>query len=294
MKQDFRRRSLKKLWWLPILATANFVGSSAQAYVDPSFHIIRQVARKHSAIDELRTRSRLTFYNRSGEVVRTFTEIVGFDNLSKVGGRIGDAEGVEVSFKSRTHLATDKTRPLLYDLLYVRDSEILFERLQSLGLPLKSETDLYSEKEGILPYKPETFVNLKQFEGQALLVIGEFSDRTPQLWVTKPERQSTSSAAVEGYQVARAVFFTSFDGPSGDTLEFRFRNRKEYRGVESKTFFYPTRIEIIKDGYLWSTIDILELRSGAGASNLDTAHVKAADSNADSRELLEPYLKWIR
>src|SRR5262249_9623149 len=148
-------------------------------------------------------------------------------------------------------------RPVLYDLLFVKDGTNVYDHFKALGLPLRTEADLYSEKEGTMPYKPESNVLFTRYENRVAVVVGEEGQkpdpgsRATSLWVEK-----------DSFLPLRAVFPSAPEsGMASEPLEFRFASFQPY-----KNFLYPRVTQIIRNGALWVKTETLDVRVGAGGS----------------------------
>lgn len=263
---------------------AALIASPAQAYVPPSFFVVRMLAHKHATLDEGQFKSRLTFYRRSGEPSITLNEILTIPDPEHAVVRITDSSGNEVARQTR-RLLGDKTarlldRPVTYDLLYIRDGSNIFEHLKMLGLPLKTETDLYTEKEGALPYKPETAVALERYEGRVAVVVGDRSkksDANASLWVEK-----------DSFLPMRAFFPSAPEsGMASEPLELRLSGYTMY-----KAFLYPRIVQIYRNGALWAKIETVE---GKAAANVPFEEAAAkVDAGGEVKDNVDAYLRWIR
>jgi len=262
-----------------VLASSLFLifTSAAHAYVPPSFYVLRMLARKHASLDEGKFRHTVSVYRSNGEVDRVFRETLVLENSGRATIRIANEQGAEVALRVRG-LGGD--RPLPYDLLIVKDAASIFDHFKSLGFPLKTERELYSEKEGTLPYKPEETVSYARFENKVAVVLGPESpeDREavkgPQLWVEK-----------DSYLPLRVVL-PSVSGISGP-LEYRF---SQYR--VHKSLLYPNVTQIFRDKTLWVKIETQEVKLGS-VGEVELSRNKASP-DSDSKEFLEQYFIWVR
>jgi hypothetical protein len=240
----------------------------AQAYVPPSFYIFTALSHKHASIDDVSIRHKITLYRKSGETQEVFSDSVGVNSPDHVSVRVYDKLGAEIATLGRTLISSkssESTRPITYDLLYLKDANSSFEHFKALGLPLKSEVELYSEKEGALPYKPESYISFKRYENRVAEVIA--SADSPQLWIEK-----------DSFLPLRAVL---------SPMEFRFSGYQVH-----KNFLYPRVVDVYRYGQLWARIETLEAKPGAGTS-LDGSRVQSG-LDGDVKDFLEIYLKWVR
>ncbi|MBI3544825.1 MAG: hypothetical protein HY075_16255 [Deltaproteobacteria bacterium] len=256
----------------------------AHAYVPPSYYVIRMLARKHAPLEDARFRSKVTFYKKSGEVIASVNETLALSDAERATVKLTDASGNELALKSRKLIGArpgDVDRPVTYDLLFVKDGANIYEHLKLLGLPLKTEAALYSEKEGAMPYKPETTVALERYENKIAVVVGDRSKKSDvnsavSLWVEK-----------DSYLPLRAVFPTAPEmGMSSEPLELRMSSYGMH-----KAFLYPRNVQIFRNGTLWAKVETQEVRGGGGALEASPAKV---EPDGDLRELIDTYLRWIR
>jgi hypothetical protein len=253
--------------------------SIAQAYVPPSFFVIRSLGHKHANLDEGRFRSKVTFYRRSGEVAYTVNETLTLPDPDHAIIRLADLAGNELARVVRKlggKGSESVERPALYDLLYVRDAGNIFEHLRKLGLPLKTETSLYQEKEAAMPYKPETTVALERLEGRVAVVVSDRSrgKDAPALWVEK-----------DSFLPLRALLPSASD--SGDLLEYRMTGFTTY-----KTFLYPRTVQISRAGQLWAKIETQDAVKVPSSSPEDAA--PKVEASGELRDNVDNYLRWIR
>jgi hypothetical protein len=178
-------------------------------------------------------------------------------------------------------------RPVLYDLLFVKDGASVFEHFRALGLPLKSETDLYAEKEGSMPYKPEATTAYARLENRVAVLVADGAPKVagyePQLWVEK-----------DSYLPLKAVLPTAPEsGSAAEPLEFRFSAYQIHGSTrDGKSFLYPRVTQVHRDGWLWLAIETQEVKTGVGGS-LESARGRPEIDN-DAKDFAETYFKWIR
>ena len=232
---------------------------TAQAYVPPSFFIIRMLGHKHANIENGRFRSKVTFYRKGGDPVTTVSETLLLNDSDRASIRLTDASGNELATTNRKLLggrSNDLDRPVPYDLLFVHDGTSIYEHLKTLGLPLRTESALYAEKEGTLPYKPEEAVTLQRMEHGTAVVVGNIkpdmkNDQSTSLWVEK-----------ESYLPLRAVFPSSPEsGMASEALDFRMSGYQAYRN-----FLYPKTMQIYRNGALWAKVEVQDVRPGRARS----------------------------
>ena len=257
----------------------------AQAYVPPSYYVIRMLARKHAGFEDARFRSKLTFYKKNNEVAYTLGETLVIPDTERALVRITDSSGNELARHARKLVsshASDLERPVTYDLFFLKDGANVFEHFKQLGLPLKTEAALYSEKEGNLPYKPEATVALDRLDNKIAVVIGERAKKSdsapgPSLWVEK-----------DSFLPVKAIFPTSPEaGMASEPLEYRMSSFSMY-----KSFLYPRVVQIFRGGQLWAKIETQDVKS-AGSFNVADAPSKI-EPDGDLRDFVETYLKWVR
>jgi hypothetical protein len=272
-----------------VVLIAGLISVPASAYVYPSFYVVRSLARKHVAINNVTIKNKVTVFKRNGDFLTTFTESVSISENQLASGRILNSAGGEVATFARNLQSVrsgDLERPVAYDLLYINSSANIYEHFKALGLPLKTEGDLYAEKEGTLPYKPETTTAYGRLENKVAQVISpNHAERkptdtsAPQLWVEK-----------DSFLPLRAVFPSPpQSGYSSEPLEYRFSGYQVHSG---KNFLYPRNFVIQRDGKPWVKIETTEIRDGTTAV-ANSTRVRD-EASGDEREFLEMYLKWVR
>lgn len=259
--------------------------TSAHAYVPPSFFVIRTLARKHTSLEDAKFRSKVTFFKKGGEVAHILTESLVITSAEHAVVRIVDPSGNELASHTRKLVsgrAGDLDRPVPYDLLFIKDGGNIYEHLRALGLPLKTEGALYSDKEGSMPYKPEPYVSLERFENKVAVVVGEHpkrSDAPPagtSLWVEK-----------DSFLPLRAIFPSSPEsGMASEPLDFRMSSYTMF-----KSFLYPRTLAVYRGGALWAKIETQDVRASGGSPEENRPK---ADPDSDIKEYLDVYLKWIR
>jgi hypothetical protein len=222
-------------------------------------------------------------YKKNGDAWRTFTETMSLSGGERAQIRLSDDAGNELTTRSRKLMSDTIERPVAYDLLFVHEPNSIFDHFKALGLPLKPEADLYAEKEGTLPYKPENTVVYARYENRYAVVVGENAQRpenqnkTVSLWVEK-----------DSFLPLRAVFPTSPQaGMASEALDFRFSNYQVHRN-----FLYPRTMLVYRNGTQWLKIDTVDVKPGMGGS-LEEAKTKV-ELDGDTREFVENYFKWVR
>jgi hypothetical protein len=266
-----------------VFSLALFQPRPAQAYVPPSFFVVRMLARKHSSIEDARFKHQVTVYKKNGDAWRTFTETISLSSGDRAQIRLSDDAGNELMTRSRKLMTDAIERPVAYDLLFVREPNSIFDHFKALGLPLKQEADLYAEKEGALPYKPENTVTYARYENRFAVVVGqdahrpENQDKTVSLWVEK-----------DSFLPLRAVFPTSPQaGMASEALDFRISGYQVH-----KNFLYPRTMLVFRNGTQWLKIETVDVRPGIGGT-LEDAKTKV-ELDSDTREFVENYFKWVR
>lgn len=262
------------------------MSSVAHAYIPPSFFVVRALTRKHAVVEEGRFKHKVSFYKGDGELVRSFNEMLVLTDPHNVIVRLTDETGKEVATHTRSLTGArtqELSRPVLYDLLLMSDGATVFTHFKHLGLPLKTEADLYSEKEGALPYKPESYVGLARYENRIAVVVGDTAKRsvtdvkTPQLWVEK-----------DSFLPLRAVFPSAPEsGIASEPLEFKFSGYQTYKGL-----LYPRVTQILRRGKLWVKLETQDVQLGAGIK--PESSQARADLDGDVKDFTEMYFKWVR
>lgn len=261
-----------------VVVGALTAGATAHAYVPPSFFIVRNLAHKHAMVDEGRFRHKVTFYKSNGEATRTLNETVVLTDAENAIVQLSDENGNPIATRTRKLVGNrvdELNRPVTYDLLMMKDGPNVFSHLRALGLPLKTESDLYSEKEGTMPYKPEDTVKLERYDRRVAVVVGTDS-KSSQLWIEKdsmlPLRAIVPSAPEAGM--------------SSEPLEFKFSTFQVY-----KSLLYPRTTQVLRGGKLWAKIETQDVALAVG----NRPEIKnQADLDGDTREFLETYFKWVR
>ena len=270
---------------LGFLIAMSFQAPTAQAYVPPSFFLMRMLGRKHANFDDGRFRNKLTFFKKNGEIAHVLTEQLVLSDAEHASVKLIDQTGNEIASHNRKLLGSrpgDTDRPVLYDLIYVKDGANIYEHFRALGLPLKTESALYSDKEGSNPYKPEAAVALERFDNRIAVVIGDRAKKSDtynssSLWIEK-----------ESYLPMRAIFPTAPEmGMASEPLEFRLSGYGVY-----KNFLYPRVVQVLRGGVLWARIDTQDVRALGSAAGDEPKHKEEADG--DLKEFIETYFKWIR
>ncbi|MBI3556802.1 MAG: hypothetical protein HY074_11105 [Deltaproteobacteria bacterium] len=264
-----------------------FSAPVARAYVPPSFFMMRMLGRKHANFDDGRFRNKLTFYKKNGEIAFVLTESLVLSDAEHASIKLINSAGNEVASHTRKLLGTrpgDTDRPVPYDLIFIKDGANIYEHFHALGLPLKTEGALYSEKEGAMPYKPESGVALERYDNRIAVVIGDRTKKldayaSTALWIEK-----------ESYLPMRAVFPTAPEmGMASEALEFRFSAYGVY-----KNFLYPRNVQVLRGGLLWAKIETQDLRPFGSAGKGEDEGRKKEEPDGDLREFIETYFKWIR
>ena len=249
------------------------IDQNAHCYVPPSFQFAKAIAKKHQGIDESRFRSKVFMLKSNGDVSRTLTETLYFSSPETVTVRITDEQGQEIATASRrlnASTSAEHQRSFLWDLLFIKDFNTVFEHFKMRGLPMRTESDLYSEKEGNLPYKPEITTNLARFDGKITVLLADTSGNGPQLWLEKDSLLPLKAKI------------------PADAVEYSMSGFQLY-----KNFLYPRNIQINRDGKLWARLETTEVRFGSGLGSIEPARGKA-DIDGQTREFVEAYLKCVR
>jgi hypothetical protein len=254
-----------------------FVGASAFGYAYPTFFLVRSLAKKHASFDVGKIRSKVSFYQGEGELYRTFNETMVFADGQRVFIRLSSETGGEIALRSRrfgTIADREQDWPFTYDLLFLRDKEVIFDHFKALGFPLKTEKELYWDKEGYGPYRPESNVYFSRFENRAALVLStEDSSRregVPQAWFDKD-----------------SLLPLRFILPDA-RIEYRFS--REY--PLHKNFLYPRSFQVYRNGQLWVKVDTMDVSVG-GPAELEPMREKA-EVNGDTRDAVGQYFRWVR
>lgn len=257
----------------------------AQAYVPPSFFVIRMLSHKHAGIENERFRSKITFYRKGGDAVVSINETLIITNAERATIHLTDASGGELATRARKlsgGRVGELERPALYDLLFIRDSSSIHEHLKTLGLPLRTEAALYADKEENLPYKPEDTVSFQRLDHKTAIVVGnakpgDKNDPPVSLWVEK-----------DSFLPLRAVFPSSPEaGMASEPLDFRFSGYQVYRD-----FLYPRTVEVFRNGALWAKIETQDVRAGSTGSLEEPKN--RTDVDGDLKEYVDTYLRWVR
>ncbi len=272
---------------LGIFIAMTFSAPAAHAYVPPSFYLMRMLGRKHANFDDGRFRDKLTFYKKTGEIARVLTETLVFPDAEHATVKLLDQAGNEVATHTRKLLGThaaDTDRPVLYDLIFIKDAANIYEHFRALGLPLKTESALYSDKEGSMPYKPESTVALERYDNRIAVVIGDRSKKSDAygntaLWIEK-----------ESFLPLRAIFPTAPEmGMASEPLEFRLSGFGVF-----KNFLYPRIVQVFRGGVLWAKIETQEVRALGTSTRSEDEGRKKEEPDGDLKEFIETYFKWIR
>ncbi len=270
-----KRRSV----FTAIFLTCVFFSVAAEAYTYPSFYLIRSLAKKHAPFEGGRVRSKVSFFNAEGEFIRSVTETVVIPDSQRAVIRLTNESGAEIALRSRKIPALsarnkEQDWPLTYDLLFVRDGATIFEHFKSLGFLLKTERELYWEKDGYGPYRPEKNIYFDRLDGRPALVLGAEGPASGadqhQLWLEKDT-------------LLPLRFWLS-----DSKIEYRFS--REYPLF--KNFLYPRTISVLRNGILWAKIETLEVSPGLTAE-LEPARDRAEPS-AEIREAMAQYFRWVR
>lgn len=249
------------------------------AYVPPSFHILKNLARKHAQLEGGIFRHKVSFFQKSGEVAKSVNETLVLRESGLVTVRIADEGGNEIArHDRRIHglKGTESDLPVTYDLLFARGAESLEARLKSLGLPVRAEAETPT------PYVSEPEIVMSRFENRVAVVIGQSPEALAngmQLWVEKdsllPLRAVLAGKSVTG----------------GDALEYRLSGYQVYRNS-----LYPRTLRVFRNGVPWARVETLDVKFDARAA-LDNAAAPArskGEPDALARDFLDDYFKYVR
>ncbi len=279
------------------------------AYVPPSFYVLKNLAKKHEKTDAVLFKHKISFYRKSGDLSKVFTENFFYSSKGYSITQILDDSQSAVKLPDGSSKFTrrwtgnkdnDSTRPISYDLLYLKDFNLSFNRFKELGLPLKSETELYNTRLPFAPkevkpekkpdlvkadavenskeaidiqtpnvYESEPYITLSRFENKLAFVIGPADPQVMglQLWVEK-----------DSLFPLRALL---------SPYEYRTSGYQLYKNI-----LYPRLIQILKDGILWAKVEVLEIKEGATETLLSSKSMASADGEAQDN--LELYFKVFR
>lgn len=254
-----------------------FVAATAFGYAYPTFFVIRSLAKKHAGFDTGKVRSKVHFYHPDGELLRTFNETLYFTEGQRVYIRLSNETGGEVALRSRRFAsAADREQdwPISYDLLFLRDKEVIYDHFKALGFPLKTEKELYWDKDGYGPYRTEPNMYFSRFENRAALVMSS-------------EDASKRESVIQAWFDKDSLLPFRFLLPDAK-VEYRFG--REY--PLHKNFLYPRSFQVFRNGVLWVKVETLDVAVG-GAVELDTAREKA-EVSSELRDSIGQYFRWVR
>ncbi len=269
-----------------------FSAQTSEAYIPPSFFIVRQIAKRHSDARQVRMTSKLEFFEGDTTPRSTFNQIFDFDALAKHRGQsAGGAGAVRITLQNlangtrtvKDRYASSRDFPLIFTLQFAPSSSQIFDHFKRIGIPLKSEPALYSEKHPErpdLPYRLEENLSLMRWHGRIAIVMNSGANMHdtsapqvwPQLWIEK-----------DTFLPIRALVTSGLGAPEGTPpLEIRFTNYQAYQST-----LLPKLTEGFRDGKLWfrSEITSVDLKTKGSSEPLE-------DHSSDSSDL-ENYLKWV-
>lgn len=259
------------------------LSSAAFAYVPPSFFLVRMLARKHVNIDSGTFKSKVTLYKRNGEILASLTESMSLTNSESANIKLYDMNGMEIARRTRKLSASksgEVSRPLTYDLTLSKDGTSIFDHLKALGLPVKTEAALYSEKDGTLPYKPEVAISLSRLDRTTAIVLGDKAAKadSASIWFEK-----------DSYLPLRAFIPAQGDpGSVSDQIEYRLTGYQPHQN-----FLYPKVIQVVRNpGAVFAKIETIEFKPGSIKHTEESGHKEDIDS--DLKEAVENYFKWVR
>lgn len=283
LKRPFSQKSFAwqaTLTKFSFLFLATFVCGAfwAEAFVPPSYEVIHQIVKKNNALESSRFMHKVTFYNSSGEILKSFREDFYF-NQEQALIRIQNENGHWVASKVQNF---QKNYSPLYDLLFSNKGAKAFSHLRALGLALRSEEENYQQsmeqfRESI--FTPEMNLFFKRYGSHIVEVIRDsrWEEGDPELWVEK-----------DSYFPLKLVLPSE---PDGQMYEYRMEHFQPY-----ETFFYPRLTHVLKDGNLWVTMETKEIKlSEPKAPEIPgKAFDLSSDIDSDIQSHLNAYLKWIR
>ncbi len=295
------------------LVTLLIFGQSAQGYVPPSFYIIKNLAKKHEKTDSVLFKSKVTFFRKSGDISKIFTENFYFSSKGYAITQFLDEQmnaikvsdsGVKFTRKWTGNKDLDSKRPLFYDLLYVKDYNSMFAHFKELGMSLLSENDLYNTRkplpektsqpkdavksneivEGKEPketldiqapnvYESEPYITLSRFENKLAFVVG---NADPQIQGLQLWVEKDSLFPL------RTIL---------QPIEYRTQGYQLYKNI-----LFPRLIQIYKDGVLWAKIEALEIKENIADNQINPIfNIKnTVSADGESQDYFDLYFKYVR
>ncbi len=206
-------------------------------------------------------------------------------------------------------------------MLFIKEGSSIYDHLKELGLPLKTEKELYdtrlasqeevsekpihkknnltkdAEKElkdisaPNTVYMPESGIALVRNENQIAVVLGVPTDETKDILMVDRLKtwDKTMQLWVEKDSLLpiKAVLPPSSTTGS-DWIEYRMAQYQVF-----KNFLYPRTIQVFKNNLLWLKIETLEIQS----NTKDISPLKMpplSETDSETREFLEQYFKFVR
>ncbi len=246
--------------------------ATSEAYIPPSFYVVRMLAKKHSSVKNgVVIKHKLSFFKKNGDTDQVFTETIFIKENQDVTIQVQEQDQSLLYIFKRSLEDNLKLRPLLYDLLFLSDGTKVFNYFKKLGLPLKTEKELQTEKMEGQNYVIEKFLSLSRIENRIAITINK-NDAvasllpTPSLWIEK-----------DSFLPLKAAW---------DQFEFQFSSYYVYENG----FLYPRNIHVLKNNTLWFKLETIELTL---KKSMDS--IKIPENNQDSfSEPFDLYFKWIR
>lgn len=245
----------------------------SQAFIIPSFQLIKKMVSKTKNLENAKFVSKVDVFNSNGELEKNFIEnLYVNDDLMVI--QIQSEQGEEI-FSGQRKITKTKLMPPLYDLFFIKDSDVVFSHLKTGGLALKTQDEVYQKEEGqeISTLMPESGLNFVRYENRtAVLISEEVGSNGPKLWIEK-----------ESWFPLKAVLFSTEDNDS--LLEYRFLRYQPHR-----TYFYPHQIQIYKEGKLWIQLETKDVK----VSGVNIPNSVGKSSASTTPKYLENYVRWVR
>lgn len=254
--------------------------ATAAAYVPPSFHVLKNLARKHVQLESGVFRHTVSFFRKNGEIAKSVNETLILRESGLVTVRVLDEAGTEIARHDRRihgSKGTEVGRPVSYDLLFVRGAESLETHLKSLGLPVRPEAEMP------LPYVSEPETIMSRFENRVAIVIGQSPEtlaKGMQLWVEK-----------DSLLPLRAVL-AAREATGNEALEYRLSGYQVY-----KSALYPRTLRIFRNEVLWARVETQDVKLDVKGAALESAAAPAKSSgepDSSTRNFLDDYFKYVR
>ncbi len=261
--------------------------STSQAYIPPSFFVVRQMARKHSDVVNTRFVNRITFFKGTTPLGSPLEETIQVISDNKIHTSIRNSSGHAVTSIERI-LSSAKDNnaaryglPILYSLQFISNSALVADHFRQLGINIKSQGQLYGDKDPTredLPYKMESSMALTRFNNRTAIVLnGDGRSLTPpQVWVEK-----------DSYLPLRAII-----KPEGESevLDIQPRLYQVY-----KSTLFPSVIDVFKGGVLWVRIEHSKAETISSGKFERSEHSHDyQEISGDLKDELKLYFKWIR